>query len=112
MIDIWVEKPKGRDFLIDAMDDSKDYDKNISYIVQKCKIEEMIFESDGSIYASIDTDNGIGFSLNIPFQEWFGQAIRFGWFDDIADFLDDHKGDIKTVREQLSRCTESSDKNV
>ena len=100
---MWVEKPEGSRFIDDALRVDKEYDKNISYVEFDCRIEEMFFDRDGALYISLFDDNAkISFSINIPFQKWLKEAIRFGWINSIAEFLTKHINDVEKIKYELN----------
>lgn len=67
------------------------------------KIEEGYIEQDGSIYISSYSKKGISYSINIPFEEWFKECIRFKSDESLLRFIEDHEKEIVKIKEKWTK---------
>jgi len=102
-INIWVsEKEKGKKTIEKAL--KKQYDKD-TYLIgedHNYKIEEAYIESDGELYLSANGSDGLYYSITIPFQEWFYEALRFDAFDKLDGIFAEKKKDMLKCQKKLT----------
>lgn len=107
-IELWIDESEGGveeiyKELIKTYDHDPETNKRILFVNEgeKFKIEEGYIEQDGSIYISAYSKKGMSYSINIPFEEWFSECIRFKSDDTLLEFIKNHKSDITRIEQKL-----------
>ena len=73
------------------------------------KIEELYIDSDGSIYGG-ETIGKVFVRIDIPFEVWIGQFLRFNSFDTMLSIIEKREEDIKKIKEKLEKLKSRLDK--
>jgi len=92
--------------------DKKDKEKIIKKI-EKASVDEPVFEGLDIEDLYIDEDTGelvgfigieeLGVGINIPFQEWFSEFLKFNSFDELIKFLENHRQEVEKAIKKVNK---------
>ena len=103
MVAIWIDKKDKEQIIKDVAN----YDELIcESLYEGHHIDEFYIDrTTGDMEGYIDV-GPIGIGVDIPFQDWFTQFLKFGSFEDLEYFLAEHQDEVKKAHMTLKnvRC--------
>ncbi len=64
-------------------------------------IEEAYIEDDGSVVVSVNGSNGLYFNIEIPFDEWVYQLLRFDSLSKLDDVLKTKNKELIKIQKKI-----------
>ena len=107
MVNIWIDKKDK----VQIVKDIIDYDELIcESLYDGHRIDEFYIDRHtGNMEGWIDV-GPIGIGIDIPFQDWFTQFLKFGSFEDLEYFLAEHQDEVKKAYMTLKNVRTLSEK--
>ena len=105
MVSIWIED-KSKKEIIEAVKNHNEEDP----LYDGHHIDEFYIDrSSGAIEGYISV-GPIGVGIDIPFEDWFAQFLKFGSFEKLEYFLAENQERVKAVQMVLKniRCLQGS----
>ena len=92
MVSIWIDKKDKEQIIKDVVN----YDElNCESLYDEHSIDEFYIDRKTGDLEGFIGVGPIGIGIEIPFQDWFTQFLKFGSFEDLEHFLAEHQDEVK-----------------
>ena len=107
MVSIWIDK-KDKEEIIKTIANYDELDGEALY--EGHHIDEFYIDRHTGDLEGFISVGPIGVSIDIPFQGWFAQFLKFGSFEDLEYFLAEHQDKVKEAYMVLKNIRSLSEK--
>jgi len=112
MVSIWIDKKdKAR-----IINDIQDYDElECESLYEGHDIGELYIDRHSGAIEGYIGVGPIGIGIDLPFQDWFTEFLRFGAFEDLEYFLAEHQDEVKKaymILKNIRSLSEKANKEV